>query len=137
MVYPVLQIFLGWLGDKKINVTILYAFCMILCGVIVFMVPSFITFEVSREDFWRIIRSYHNYFPFQAMGILSGLFGFFIAANYSLTSIILVQLITIERFTNAYGLLLLVQGVANLIGPPLAGELREYFLVTYYADSIL
>lgn len=55
------------------------------------------------------------------MGILSGLFGFFIAANYSLTSIILVQLITIERFTNAYGLLLLVQGVANLIGPPLAG----------------
>lgn len=43
-----LQIILGWLGDKKINVTILYAFCMILCGVIVFMVPSFITFEVMR-----------------------------------------------------------------------------------------
>lgn len=124
MVYPVLQIFLGWLGDKKINVTILYAFCMILCGVIVFMVPSFITFEVSRGvegGLW--IKSY-NRFPFQAMGILSGLFGFFIAANYSLTSIILVQLITIERFTNAYGLLLLVQGVANLIGPPLAGELK-------------
>lgn len=56
------------------------------------------------------------------MGVLSGLFGFFIAANYSLTSIILVQLITIERFTNAYGLLLLVQGVANLIGPPMAGK---------------
>lgn len=56
------------------------------------------------------------------MGVLSGFFGFFIAANYSLTSIILVQLITIDRFTNAYGLLLLVQGVANLIGPPMAGE---------------
>lgn len=53
---------------------------------------------------------------------LSGLFGLFIAANYSLTSIILVELITLERFTNAYGLLLLVQGIANLIGPPLGGK---------------
>lgn len=52
----------------------------------------------------------------------SGAFGACIAANYSLTSIILVQQITLEKFTNAYGLLLLIQGVANLIGPPLAGE---------------
>lgn len=53
---------------------------------------------------------------------VSGAFGFFIAANYSLTSIILVELITLEKFTNAYGLLLLVQGIANLVGPPLAGN---------------
>lgn len=32
-----------------------------------------------------------------------------------------MELITLEKFTNAYGLLLLVQGIANLIGPPLAG----------------
>lgn len=57
----------------------------------------------------------------QGLSILSGLFGLFIAANYALTSIILVELISLERFTNAYGLLLLVQGIANLIGPPLAG----------------
>lgn len=56
--------------------------------------------------------------------MLAGGFGLFIAANYSLTSIILVELITLERFTNAYGLLLLVQGVANLVGPPLAGTYR-------------
>lgn len=54
---------------------------------------------------------------------IAGAFGFFIAANYSLTSIILVEAITLERFTNAYGLLLLVQGIANLMGPPLAGEI--------------
>lgn len=53
---------------------------------------------------------------------MAGAFGLFIAANYSLTSIILVELITLERFTSAYGLLLLVQGVANLVGPPLAGK---------------
>lgn len=57
--------------------------------------------------------------------MISGLFGLFIAANYALTSIILVELISLDRFTNAYGLLLLVQGVANLIGPPLAGWITD------------
>lgn len=57
----------------------------------------------------------------QGLSVVSGLFGLFIAANYALTSIILVELITLERFTNAYGLLLLIQGIANLVGPPLAG----------------
>lgn len=56
---------------------------------------------------------------------MSGLFGLFIAANYALTSIILVELISLERFTNAYGVLLLVQGIANLLGPPLAGFIRD------------
>lgn len=56
---------------------------------------------------------------------MSGLFGLFIAANYALTSIILVELITLDRFTNAYGLLLLVQGIANLVGPPLAGWITD------------
>lgn len=58
---------------------------------------------------------------FKGLSVVSGLFGLFIAANYALTSIILVELITLDRFTNAYGLLLLVQGIANLVGPPLAG----------------
>lgn len=65
------------------------------------------------------------------MSVLSGMFGFFIAANYSLTSIILVQLVQLDRFTNAYGLLLLVQGIANLIGPPLAGKWTIVCIVGY------
>lgn len=96
------EIALGWAGDRdELNPNIVYATCMGLCGVIVLMIPLFVTYE------W--------------MCVLSGLFGVFIAANYSLTSIILVNLVDIDRFTNAYGLLLLVQGVANLVGPPLAG----------------
>ena len=55
----------------------------------------------------------------------AGLFGLSIAANYSLVSAILVELISLERFVNAYGLLLLFQGVANLIGPPLAGYISD------------
>ncbi|XP_055677444.1 uncharacterized protein LOC129786435 [Lutzomyia longipalpis] len=96
------EICLGWIGDRKwVNPTLVYALCMALCGAVVGLVP--------------LLQSY------QALSAISGAFGLFIAANYSLTSIILVELITLERFTNAYGLLLLVQGIANLVGPPLAG----------------
>lgn len=65
----------------------------------------------------------------------------FIAANYALTSIILVELISLERFTNAYGLLLLVQGIANLVGPPLAGYITDltgnYDLAFYLAGAFI
>lgn len=96
------EIILGWAGDREeLNPNIVYAICMLLCGVSVLMIPFFNTYV------W--------------MCILSSAFGLFIAANYSLTSIILVNLVDLDRFTNAYGLLLLVQGIANLVGPPIAG----------------
>lgn len=85
------------------NASIVYAVCMALCGAVTALIP------VVVNDYYTLCA-------------ISGAFGLFIAANYSLTSIILVELITLERFTNAYGLLLLVQGVANLMGPPLAGK---------------
>lgn len=73
--------------------------------------------------------------------MLSGGFGLFIAANYSLTSIILVEIINIERFTSGYGLLLLAQGIANLIGPPLAGWITDmtgtYHLAFYLAGFFI
>ncbi|XP_067203522.1 monocarboxylate transporter 9-like [Linepithema humile] len=101
------EIFLGWAGDRAwVNASIVYAVCMALCGAVTAMIPVVV----------------HDYY---ALCAISGAFGLFIAANYSLTSIILVELITLERFTNAYGLLLLVQGIANLGGPPLAGWLYD------------
>lgn len=96
------EIVLGWAGDREeLNPNIVYAVCMGLCGVSVLLIPFFVTYQ------W--------------MCVLSSAFGLFIAANYSLTSIILVNLVDLDRFTNAYGLLLLVQGIANLVGPPIAG----------------
>lgn len=96
------EIALGWAGDRQeLNPNIVYAICMGLCGVSVLLIPLFVTYQ------W--------------MCVLSSAFGLFIAANYSLTSIILVNLVDLDRFTNAYGLLLLVQGIANLVGPPMAG----------------
>ena len=68
--------------------------------------------------------------------MISGIFGFAISANYSLTSPILVNIVSIDEFTNAYGLLLLTQGVSNLIGPPFAGYLYDISLVWYYSFSL-
>lgn len=93
---------LGWAGDKAwVNANMVYAVSMVLCGLTITLVPLFGSYL--------------------SLGILSACFGLFISANYSFTSIILVEIISLERFTNAYGVLLLVQGIANLVGPPLAG----------------
>ncbi|KAJ8928131.1 hypothetical protein NQ314_019357 [Rhamnusium bicolor] len=100
------EIILGWAGDRAwANASIIYAVCMGFCGGIIALIP------LVTDYLW--------------LSIVAGAFGFLIAANYSLTCIILVELITLDRFTNAYGLLLLVQGVANLIGPPLGGWLCD------------
>lgn len=93
------------------NPGIVYAICMGFCGAATALVP------LLMNSYW-------------ALCVASGAFGFFIAANYSLTCIILVELITLERFTNAYGLLLLVQGIANLLGPPLGGMFYSFTLNT-------
>lgn len=46
-----------------------------------------------------------------------------------------------DRFTSAYGLLLLVQGIGNLLGPPLAGfiadEQENYNLAFYLAGFFI
>ena len=56
---------------------------------------------------------------------LSACYGFCISANYSLTSPILVDLVSIQQFSAAYGLLLACQGIGNLVGPPFAGWLYD------------
>lgn len=52
-------------------------------------------------------------------------FGLFTAAFLSLRSIVLVELIGLERLTSSFGLLILFQGFASVAGPPLAGWLMD------------
>lgn len=100
------EVVLGWAGDQpRLNASMIYALCMAVCGMMTAIMP--------------FLASYTG------LCIVAGGFGLSIAANYSMASIILVELITLERFTNAYGLLLLIQGLANLVGPPLAGWLYD------------
>lgn len=58
---------------------------------------------------------------FWGLAFYATVFGFTIGAYVGLTSVVLVDLLGLERLTNAFGLLLLFQGIASLIGPPFAG----------------
>lgn len=64
------------------------------------------------------------------MGTYAFVFGFTIGAYVGLTSVILVDLLGLDKLTNAFGILLLFQGIASFAGPPLAGMLyisRSFF----------
>lgn len=55
------------------------------------------------------------------LAILCAIFGVTFASSFSFTPIITSRLVEMDDFTLAYGLILLVQGVGSLVGPPLAG----------------
>uniref|UniRef100_A0A1B6MQ51 Major facilitator superfamily (MFS) profile domain-containing protein n=1 Tax=Graphocephala atropunctata TaxID=36148 RepID=A0A1B6MQ51_9HEMI len=99
---------LGWAGDQPwMNVTKTYSVCLIACGLSIIGMPLLMG----------------NYY---LLMLTSALFGVFFASNFSFTPTILVELIPLERFTTAYGLVLLCQGIGNLLGPPLAGWIFDY-----------
>lgn len=53
------------------------------------------------------------------------IFGFTFASSFSFTPSILVSIVDLDDFTCAYGLVLLVQGVGMIAGPPIAGAIFE------------
>lgn len=61
-------------------------------------------------------------YDFYSFAIYGTVFGFTIGAYVGLTSVILVDLLGLDHLTNAFGLLLLFQGIASFIGPPIAGK---------------
>ncbi|KAK3107138.1 hypothetical protein FSP39_007973 [Pinctada imbricata] len=62
------------------------------------------------------------YTGFGLLVVYTVLFGAAIAAFVSLRSIIMVELMGIERLTNAFGLVVLCQGLSSFIGSPIAGK---------------
>jgi hypothetical protein len=52
-------------------------------------------------------------------------FGFLISSYVCLTSVVLVDMIGVDRLTSGFGLLLLVQGIATFVGPPIAGTFYD------------
>lgn len=53
---------------------------------------------------------------FTSLMIYAAVFGFTIGAYVGLTSVILVDLLGLDKLTNAFGLLLLFQGIATFVG---------------------
>lgn len=58
---------------------------------------------------------------YTALIVLCAIFGFAFSSSFSFIPVIVVELVDLDDFACAYGLVLLVQGVALLIGPPIAG----------------
>ncbi|XP_071130601.1 monocarboxylate transporter 9-like [Mytilus edulis] len=96
----------GFLGDRKqINRRYLYSGSLLLTGVVLIIVPLFTTFLPCT--------------------ILAGLFGLLSASAEALTSVIIVDILGIDKLTDAYGVVMFLQGVSNLVGPPVAGWLYD------------
>nr|CAD7572706.1 unnamed protein product [Timema californicum] len=100
------RIILGYISDKPwINRLAIYNTCLTLCGLGTAM-------SAFCRDMWT--------FAFYA-----SVFGFTIGAYVGLTSVILVDLLGLDKLTNAFGLLLLFQGIASFVGPPIGGFLYD------------
>ncbi|XP_017768067.1 PREDICTED: monocarboxylate transporter 12 [Nicrophorus vespilloides] len=101
------RIILGYFSDKVwVNRLIVYNVCLTICGI-----------ATALSCFC---------FDFYSLAFYGSVFGFTIGAYVGLTSVILVDLLGLDNLTNAFGLLLLFQGIASLIGPPIAGWLYDY-----------
>lgn len=115
------MIFLGWAGDQPwMNVTKAYSANLVLCGITIVAMPIFVW------SYWLLTATV-------------ALFGLFFASTFSFTPPILVQLIPLESFTTAYGLILLCQGIGNLLGPPLGGLMFDITLtwdLSFYMAGI-
>ncbi|XP_060522459.1 monocarboxylate transporter 12-like isoform X2 [Cylas formicarius] len=107
------MVLLGWIGDR-LNCTKMFAGCLICCGF----------------TCWGLMYFTDNYV---VLIIFCGLFGLFFASCYALPPTILAELVPLDKFTMAYGLFLLCQGIGNLAGPPIAGLL--YDLTKSYEQS--
>jgi MFS family permease len=75
--------------------------------------------------FWTATAFSALCYDFTSFIVYGSVFGFTIGAYVGLTSVILVDLLGLDRLTNAFGLLLLFQGIASLLGPPIAGMVRH------------
>jgi len=62
-------------------------------------------------------------------------------AYVGLTSVVLVDLLGLDKLTNAFGLLLMFQGIASVIGPPFTGALYDalgnYDAGFYFAGTMI
>nr|XP_023024053.1 monocarboxylate transporter 13-like [Leptinotarsa decemlineata]XP_023024054.1 monocarboxylate transporter 13-like [Leptinotarsa decemlineata] len=113
------MVLLGWIGDR-LNIAKMYAACLILCGV------SIGTMMFFSGHYVMLL-------------INSGLFGLFFASCFSLLPSLVAELVPLDYFSMAYGLVLMCMGVGNLTGPPLAGflfDLSESWEQSFYQATV-
>jgi len=118
----VARLVLGWLSDRTwINRLYLYNMCLVICGVSMALSPFMATYYLQA--------------------IYCAIFGITSGAYVGLTSVVLVDLLGLDKLTNAFGLLLMFQGIASVMGPPVIGALYDsigdYDAGFYFAGSMI
>ncbi|KAL3278725.1 hypothetical protein HHI36_016255 [Cryptolaemus montrouzieri] len=96
----------GYFADfPQVDALLVNNICLIISTISVALVP--------------LSKSYLSYVA------ISIFFGIAVSGYISLTSIILVDLLGLDKLTNAFGLLILFRGAAAIVGSPLAGALLD------------
>ncbi|XP_052068972.1 monocarboxylate transporter 12-like [Mytilus californianus] len=100
------NILFGFLGSRNEKFRF-YLYCGSLCiwGVNICAIPSF-----------------RDYIPNM---ILAGTFGLISACQEAIHAVIIIDILGEDKITDAYGLLMFFEGIANLTGPPFAGWLYD------------
>ncbi|XP_053395178.1 monocarboxylate transporter 12-B-like isoform X1 [Mercenaria mercenaria] len=100
------RILSGLIADKfKINRLLLFNTTLTICGIATTLCPLC--------------------FNFTSLVLFSCVFGLSFGIYVPLMSVVLVDLLGLELLNNSFGLLLMFKGIANLIGPPVAGWLYD------------
>lgn len=100
------QILLGYLHDRKVcSAWLMYTCAVTISG------ASLIVLALFRYKLVVLICAF--------------MFGLAISANYALQVLIVIDALTIENMSNAFGILQFCQGVSTLIGIPIQGIYRK------------
>ncbi|XP_061169913.1 monocarboxylate transporter 14-like [Saccostrea echinata] len=99
------RILSGVLADlTKVDALIINNVALVISAVLLFLEPLCTTYPL--------------------LILFAALYGLCVSAYISLTSIIICDIIGLEKLTNAFGMLTLARGTSSIYGPPLAGALR-------------
>jgi len=100
------RIIIGYVSDKPwLNRLFLYNIALTISGIATALSAYCVTYTT--------------------LVIYAAVFGATIGAYVGLTSVVLVDLLGLEKLTNAFGLVIMFQGIASLAGPPIAGRLKD------------
>lgn len=103
----------GFLADfPQVNSLLFNNLCLVLCAVSTAAISLCNTFSLYAA--------------------VSVSFGIGLAGYMSLTSIILVDLLGLDKLTNAFGLLILFRGTAAIFGAPLIGMIGDSLKISHF-----
>ena len=115
------RVFFGWMADRRwLSALTISNLSLLICGLlttIVFVLQSYLALCVYAATFGFVICECGG--QLQTLTFVE--YFLFSAAFISLTSIVLSDLLGVDRLTNSFGLLIVSRGLASLVGTPLAG----------------